>query len=138
MTSKKLFVFTDGASRGNPGKAAIAFLICSEETILEKGAKTIGIATNNEAEYKAAIEALGQVRQKYSNADVLFHSDSKLIVSQLSGDWKVKEQRLQELHAKVKSLASGLSSIKYKHVRRTHPMIQKADMLANHALDALK
>jgi len=138
MTSKKLFVFTDGASRGNPGKAAIAFLICSEETVLERGSRTIGIATNNEAEYKAAIEALSQIRRKYPSANVLFHSDSKLIVNQLAGNWKVKEKRLQELHAKVKSLTSGLSSIKYKHVRRTHPMIKRADMMANHVLDALK
>jgi len=134
----KLLVFTDGASRGNPGKAAIAFLICSEESILERGAKFIGLATNNEAEYKAAIEALGQVRSKYSNSDVVFHSDSKLLISQMKGEWKVKEKRLQELHVKAKSLASGLSSIKYRHVRRTHPMIKKADMMANHALDRLR
>ncbi len=134
----KLLIFTDGASRGNPGKAATAFLICSGEKILERGAKSIGIATNNEAEYMAAISALGLAARKHPRSDVTLHSDSTLIVSQLSGRWKVKEKRLKELHKKAKYLESGLSSVNYVHVRRTHPMIRKADLMANHALDAVK
>lgn len=134
----KLLIFTDGASRGNPGKSAMAFLICSEEKILEKGAKVIGIATNNEAEYRAAIEALSLAARKHSSSDVLLHSDSSLLVNQMNNRWKVKEKRLKELRARAKSLESGLSSVKYVHVRRTHPMIRRADLMANQALDAAR
>ncbi len=134
----KLIIFTDGASRGNPGKAAIAFLIYDGKKLLDKGAKPIGIATNNEAEYMAAISALGLAARKHPNFDVTLHSDSSLLVNQLSGRWKIKEKRLKELHKKAKSLEPGFSSVRYVHVRRTHPIIKRADLMANQVLDMIK
>jgi len=134
----KLLIFTDGASRGNPGKAAISFLIYDGKSLLDREARMIGIATNNEAEYMAAIGALGLAARKHPLSDVILHSDSTLLVNQLTGKWKVKEKRLKELHLMAKSLESGLSSVKYVHVSRTHPMIRRADLMANQTLDAAK
>jgi ribonuclease HI len=134
----KLLIFTDGASRGNPGKAAISFLIYSGKNLLDKGAKPIGIATNNEAEYTAAISALGLAARKHHRSKVILHSDSALLVNQLNNEWKVKEKRLKELHSRAKSLEEGFSSVKYVHVRRSHPIIRRADLMANQVLDAAK
>jgi ribonuclease HI len=134
----KLLIFTDGASRGNPGRAAISFLIYDGRKLLDKGARTIGLATNNEAEYMAAINALGLASRKHPNSDVTLHSDSTLLVNQLSGRWKVKEKRLKELHNKAKSLEEGFSSVRYVHDRRSHPIIRRADLMANQALDAAR
>jgi ribonuclease HI len=132
----ELSIFTDGASRGNPGKAAYAYLIYDKEKLLERSADVIGIATNNEAEYRAVIEALVAAGRKHPKADVTVHSDSNLVMSQLGGQWKVKERGLQELYRRVRLAEKALGSVKYKYVPREHPIIQKADALANMALDA--
>lgn len=138
MESKKLFVYTDGASRGNPGMSSVAFLVYDSKHLLHREAKPIGIATNNEAEYRAVIEALGLVAYRYRHSEVIVHSDSELMVKQLTGQWRIKESRLQGMYDRVKAIEPGMSSVKYVHLRRTHPMMKKADMLANWALDTVK
>jgi ribonuclease HI len=131
---KRLHIYTDGASRGNPGRAAIAFLILDERgKTLKAYSRAIGIATNNEAEYRAVIKALetatGMARE------VALTSDSEVVVSQLSGRYKVKAANLRQLFARAKSLENKFSMVRYSHVRRSNPFISKADSMVNHALD---
>ncbi len=128
-------IYTDGASRGNPGAAAIAYIICSGEKIVSRHSGTIGRATNNEAEYRAIIAALGKAAEMKAERVVLY-SDSELVVRQLIGVYRIKEKRLRELSEKVKSLEKRFKSVKYNNLRRTDKMISFADSMVNEALDS--
>ncbi len=131
----KLIVYTDGASRGNPGHAAIGFVILRDNSILESGGEYIGLATNNEAEYTALIKALTKCIH-YGATDVSCFSDSKLMISQLRGEWRVKSPDIKVLFNKVKLLEKELKSVEYTHVRRSNEWISKCDFLANQALNS--
>lgn len=127
-------VYTDGASRGNPGPGAIAFLILDYKgRLLKQHNHFIGQCTNNIAEYRALIAALE--RAPKLGDEVSCFSDSKLMVSQLSGDYKIKKPHIKELHAQVKSLEKNFEKIEYIHVPRTNPVIKKADSMVNDVLD---
>lgn len=135
----KLVVFTDGASRGNPGPAAYGFTIETEDgkLLFEKG-KYIGIATNNVAEYTAVLGALTQIQEVFSkekHLQVEFYADSKLVVEQLSGRYKIKSPHLKLMIEKIKSLEKKLGSTSYNHIPREQN--SEADSLANKALDSL-
>lgn len=134
----KLIVYTDGASRGNPGHASYGFTISNEngKLIYQEG-KYIGITTNNVAEYKAVLEALKYVRKIFSSIPVKidFYMDSKLVVEQLSGRFKIKSPHLKELVEKIRILTSELGSMVFTHVKRSENT--QADKLANMALDRL-
>ncbi len=107
---KKFFVFTDGGARGNPGPAAAAFIVKDNQgKILAKVAKFIGRTTNNVAEYAAVIEALKWILKnvqmfKYSNVKINFFLDSNLVVNQLNGFFKIKDNKLRDLIIKVRQL----------------------------------
>jgi ribonuclease HI len=127
-------VNVDGGSRGNPGPAAVAAVVtdASGEEVAER-AKTIGEATNNVAEYRALL--LGIELAKELDADeVEFVGDSKLIVEQVKGNWKVKQDHLRPLHAKTKDALRGLPNWSIRHVKRGEN--ERADELLNDALDA--
>jgi len=135
---KKLLIFTDGGSRGNPGIAGGGYYAENEngDFIAEKDF-FLGKKTNNESEYLAFLKSaqwLGDFLKKNKVQEVIFHLDSKLVVEQVNRRWKIKESRLQEL-AKQCWLALEQVKIKTKiiHVRRE--LNSKADALANVAMD---
>jgi ribonuclease HI len=131
----KYIVHTDGAARGNPGPAAIGVVIEDEDgrTVYE-ASRALGVRTNNEAEYQALITALEYLKDvRPSEAE--FRLDSELVVKQLSGEYKVKEPRLQSLHGQVVMLLNAVPKFRIRHVRRADNA--RADELANEALDAV-
>ena len=130
---RSLIVSTDGASRGNPGPAGYGVSIVERDgTIVEELAKGIGVTTNNVAEYTAALEGLRKAAELGAD-DVLLRSDSRLLIEQLSGRYRVKNPTLQRLHAEVRSVAKRFSRVRYEHVRREGN--KEADRLANLGVD---
>ena len=131
---ERLFVYSDGGARGNPGPSAIGIVLVNEkEEIIETHKEYIGIGTNNQAEYKAIIKAL-QIAKKYSNK-LHCYSDSELMIKQLLGEYKVRQSHLQELFQEVEKQEKNYQEVTYSHVRRENEFIQKADKLVNQALD---
>jgi len=135
----KIFIYTDGGSRGNPGQAALGIYITDENNnLLYKTGKRLGHATNNVAEYKAISEALSWLTDNKSklSADtkIYFHMDSLLAYSQLSGIFKVKNAVLREILFEIRKKEQVLGfEINYLHVRREQN--KKADEMVNLALD---
>ncbi len=131
----KYIAHTDGAARGNPGPAAIGVVIEDEQgrTVYE-ASRAIGVRTNNDAEYQALITALEYIKD-VRPAEVEFRLDSELVVRQLTGQYKVKEPRLQALHARVTMLLNAVPKYRIVHVPREQNA--RADELANEALDAV-
>jgi len=129
-------IFTDGGARGNPGPAAIGVAIFNSkgEELVGIG-KTLGIATNNVAEYSAVIEALKWLAEhKPQDSDVHFYLDSELVVSQLNGVYKVKNDTLRGLLFGVRELIGNLPyQIVFSHIPREKN--KRADSLVNFALD---
>ncbi|MBI4010526.1 MAG: ribonuclease HI family protein [Candidatus Aenigmarchaeota archaeon] len=133
-----LHIYTDGGSRGNPGNAAVAFTIYdSKGKIVSEKSESIGIRTNNFAEYTALILALKEA-VKYCHGKVFCFSDSEIMVRQLNGVYKVKVKHLKELNKKVKELEKMFEQATYKHLPRTNPRISRVDKLLNKELDKLK
>ena len=127
-------VFTDGASRGNPGHAGLGILIQDDagHTLLETH-EYIGLATNNVAEYRALLVAMERLAGMPA-APVTFHLDSELVVRQLNGQYKVKDAKMKELYEQVRRHLTKLTGAKFVHVAREKN--QRADELANQAIDA--
>ena len=129
----KYKVFCDGASRSNPGEAAIGVIIESEEREIFTISKAIGVASNNEAEYLALESALDYcVKNNYLNLEVFL--DSKLVVEQVNGNYKVKSNNLKPLRDKILEHIEKLEFISINHVYRENN--KRADELANLALDS--
>lgn len=128
----KATIFSDGGSRGNPGEAAIGYVIkLGEATVFESG-QLIGIATNNVAEYTAIIRGLQKAKQ-LGFYDVEVFVDSQLVEKQLKGEYKVKSPELKLLYDELKSEIRSLKSFTVSHVRREFN--KQADKLVNEALD---
>lgn len=135
----KLIVYTDGASRGNPGPASYGFTIsaASGKLLYEEG-KYIGTTTNNVAEYTAVLAALNYVKNnlaKKESIDLELYADSKLVVEQLSGRYKIKSPHLKPIIEQIKILSLELGAVVHGHVPRAKNT--QADKLANLALDNL-
>lgn len=130
----KLIMHTDGGSRGNPGPAGIAAIITNEneQHVAEVG-KYIGVATNNEAEYRALIEGLKVCIEKKAS-EVACYLDSELVVKQLTGLYKVKSPEIRIWWTQVKTLEKSISKVSYTHIPREKNSI--ADALVNIVLDA--
>jgi ribonuclease HI len=132
----KLLVFCDGGARGNPGPAASAFVIYQDKKEIVRENKFLGKATNNEAEYSAVLIAMEWLSQNVSSDinEIIFNLDSQLVVRQLSGIYKIKENRLKIFVTKIKSLERKINKkIIYLHVPRLKN--QTADELVNRAID---
>lgn len=126
-------VFVDGASRGNPGPAGIGFVVVDAEgNVVERRGRYVGVATNNQAEYLALIEALKACR-RIGAARVEVFSDSELLVKQMRGEYAVRNMRLRKLHGMVKELEGFFERVTYNHVPRE--LNADADLLANEAID---
>lgn len=135
----KLIVFTDGASRGNPGPASYGFTVAdgSGKLLYEEG-KYIGITTNNVAEYTAVLEALKTIKKNFAAGgpvSIEIYADSKLVIEQLSGRYKIKSVHLKPLIEEIKILSFELGGVLHTHVPRAKNT--GADRLANLALDGL-
>lgn len=125
---------TDGGARGNPGPAAYGYVLEAEDgTVLAAHGEKIGIATNNVAEYSALIAGLEKALELGLD-EIEVVSDSELMVKQMTGQYRVKNEALQELWSRAGRLARRVGSVDYTAVRREHNKL--ADQLVNEALDA--
>ena len=125
---------TDGGARGNPGPAAYGYVLETEDgTVLAAHGEAIGVATNNVAEYRALVEGLRKAGELHVG-ELEVVSDSELLVHQMRGEWKIKNEALRVLWEEAQDIAAGIGKVRYTAVRREHNEL--ADRLVNEALDA--
>jgi len=130
----KALLHTDGGARGNPGPAAYGFVLEAEDgTTLAAEGEAIGTATNNVAEYSGLIAGLRKAIE-LQVPEVVVVSDSELMVKQMRGEYRVKNEALRDLYEVAIRLADKLASVEFRHVKRAHNEL--ADKLVNEALDA--
>jgi ribonuclease HI len=130
----KARLFTDGGARGNPGPAAFGYVIEAEDgTVLAAHGEAIGVATNNVAEYSALVAGLARAAE-LQIPEVEVVSDSELMVKQMQGVYKVKNDALRDLSLAAARQARSVGKVTYTAVRREHNKL--ADQLVNEALDA--
>lgn len=137
----KFIVHTDGGSRSNPGPAAIGVVISNEKgQVLKKFGEYLGAATNNEAEYKAAIAALKKIKSLWGKenakkSEVALFADSELLVRQMKGQYKIENAKIQPLFLELWNLTIDFKSVKFSAISRERN--KEADRLVNEALDAM-
>ncbi|GAA5147707.1 hypothetical protein GCM10023321_08890 [Pseudonocardia eucalypti] len=135
----RLVIEADGGSRGNPGPAGYGALVLDADTdeVLAESAEGIGVATNNVAEYQgliAGLRAAVALAERGPVADVEVRMDSKLVVEQMSGRWRVKHPAMQPLALEAGRLVRDLGGVRFTWVPRARN--KRADRLANEAMDA--
>ncbi|MFP3215272.1 MAG: ribonuclease HI family protein [Candidatus Micrarchaeota archaeon] len=135
-----IYIYTDGASRGNPGKSASGYLILdSSNKPLLKEVFYNGRKTNNFAEYMAIIAALEKVAKLYGyENNITLTSDSEVAVKQINGLYKVKEKHLKELNKRVIELARKFKSCKFQNAKRENRYIAMVDRELNRFLDEME
>jgi ribonuclease HI len=131
-------IFTDGGSRGNPGPSALGVYITKNNQQLIAFGKALGVATNNIAEYSAAVAALSWLlehqEELLDEQEIFFYADSQLLISQITGVYKIKNEALRDLLITIKRLEKALQKpIHYKHIPREQN--KQADKQVNLALD---
>ena len=127
-------LFTDGGARGNPGPAAYGYVLEADDgTLLAAHGERIGVATNNVAEYRALIAGLEKALE-LGLEEVGVVSDSELLVKQMTGEYRVKNEALKKLNDEAERVARRIGEVSYTAVRREHNEL--ADRLVNEALDA--
>jgi ribonuclease HI len=132
--SDVLTIHTDGASRGNPGEAAFAYVIERDDETLVEEADRLGRMTNNQAEYIALVRALEHALELGAHHRVMVHSDSELMVKQMNGQYRVKNEELRDLYEQACDLRRRFDGpVTIRHVRREQN--KRADQLCNEALD---
>ena len=138
---KKFIIYTDGGSRGNPGKAGIGVVICNEmgQEVKKYGEYIGDNLTNNDAEYSAVISALKKFKALFGkklaeNTDVEIRADSELVVKQLNGRYRLENPKIQQFFIEIWNLKFDFQSVKFKHIPRERN--READRLVNEALDA--
>jgi len=130
---EKLIIYTDGGARGNPGPAGIGAVLYDENRrVVAEVSEYLGVATNNQAEYRALIAALKKA-QSFKAEELDFYLDSELVVKQLKREYKVKNKDLAPLFLDVHNLSLSFKKITYTHVPRGRN--KEADRLANEAMD---
>jgi len=130
----KVQVYTDGASRNNPGQAGIGIVIkCQGKTLLQIG-EYIGLATNNIAEYTAALRGLTEA-VILGAKDVELYADSELMIKQIKGEYRVKNEGLQPLFCQLMALSRKFTHFKAIHIPRNNN--READDLANLGIDSI-
>lgn len=136
---KKITIYTDGGSRGNPGPSAIGAVYYNEHgEIVKKYSEYLGVGTNNEAEYQAVILALKKFKALFGKrlaeeAEIEIRSDSELLVKQLNGEYKILEPKIQTFFLELWNLRLDFKKIKFKGIPRDKN--KEADKLVNEALD---
>jgi len=127
-------IYTDGASRGNPGEAGVGVAIYDEKdnrTLVEIG-EYIGVTTNNVAEYTALIRGL-QAATKMHNGKIEIYADSELMIKQMKGEYKVKNEGLRPLYQQARALVAEFAACSFNHIPREKN--KRADQLANQGID---
>jgi ribonuclease HI len=127
-----LYVYIDGASRGNPGQASIAYIIIRDNKEILEYSECIGIKTNNQAEYYAFIKAMEKIIEM-NEEEVIFYSDSELLVKQINGLYRVKNIKLKELSDYAKKLILKINNFSIFHISREKN--KNADRLCNISLN---
>ncbi len=138
MKAEKIIVYADGGARGNPGPAAIGVVIMRGSRAIGKYAKSIGERTNNEAEYESVIFALKKLKhlfgkQKTRDLEIEIKMDSELVVRQLSGKYKITEERFYPLFIKIWNLKMDFGNITFQEIPREKN--READRLLNEELN---
>lgn len=139
-TPERLIIYTDGGSRGNPGPAAIGVVFADGRgRPAKRYGKTLGVRTNNEAEYEAVLFALQKARALYGKErirkmDIEVRMDSELVCRQLNGEYKIEEERLWPYFMKIWNTQLDFGELKFRHVPRGEN--READRLVNEALDS--
>jgi ribonuclease HI len=136
QTGQDLILFTDGASRGNPGPAAAGIVIRTRggEDLVSTG-RVLGRMTNNQAEYRALLLGL-EMALPYAPASLLVQMDSELVVKQMRGEYAVKSTDLAPLHKEARAAVAQFARVQFAYIPRRENAL--ADALANRALDAAK
>jgi ribonuclease HI len=130
----KVTLHVDGGARGNPGPAAAAAVLSTPDgEVVDEATETLGVATNNVAEYRGLVAGLRKALELHV-PEVEVVSDSELMVKQMRGEYRVKNEALRDLFLEADTLARRLDRVDYRHVRRAHNEL--ADRLVNEALDA--
>jgi ribonuclease HI len=130
---EKLIINSDGGARGNPGPAGIGVIIKTDTgKVVAKISEYLGVATNNQAEYKAILAGIAKAKELGAEA-IDFYLDSELAVKQLNREYKVKNKELAPLYVKIYNLTLGFKKVTFSHVRREFN--KEADALANEAMD---
>ena len=136
MNIAKVFIYTDGAARGNPGPAAIGAVIKDDKgNVLARLSRHIGNTTNNQAEYRAVITALEKA-VGLGARQVILKADSELVVKQINGRYKIKNAALRPLYQEVVKLTGSLEKLTVSYIPRARNA--EADALANQALDNIR
>lgn len=131
----RITIYTDGGARNNPGPAGAGVVIMEGDTVLAEVNQYLGEQTNNWAEYEAVAIALGKAHELLlRDRDIEFRLDSKLVVEQLNGNWKIKEASLKPQVAKIKSLLNDFGDVIFTHIPREQNA--EADRLVNEAIDS--
>jgi len=140
---KKIIIYTDGGSRGNPGPAAIGMVFCNERgEIFKKYSQYLGdVLTNNEAEYQAVIFALNKFKSLFGkklaqNSELEIRSDSELLTNQLNGKYKILTPEIQSFFLTIWNLKLDFKNVKFRFISREKN--KEADRLVNEALDNSK
>lgn len=137
---KKIIVFIDGGSRGNPGPAATGVIFCNQKgQVFKKYSEFLGQKTNNEAEYEASIFALKKFKALFGKklakkTEIEIRSDSELLVKQLKGEYKILEPIIQKLFLELWNLKLDFARVKFRKIARDKN--KEADRLVNEALDS--
>jgi ribonuclease HI len=133
MLLEEAKLYTDGGSRGNPGDSACAYVICDPDgKVVEKSGYYMGMATNNQAEYYGMVKGLERASELGINK-VNINSDSQLVVNQMNGFYKVKNQELAPLHEQLKGLADSFERVSFHYIPRA--LNAEADKEVNRILD---
>jgi len=127
-------IYTDGASRGNPGPAAWAYIFVKDRNIIHQNCGYIGRATNNTAEYLAIINALKDA-EKYTRRQIKIFSDSELVIKQIKKEYRINKPHLSQLCSEVYSLMKKFEKVEFSNVRRENGFVRQTDMLCNECLD---
>lgn len=133
LVARSFMLYADGGSRGNPGQAAFGAVISEGGKVIVELSERIGIATNNVAEYSGLIAGLRAINRLDSEAQVLVRMDSKLIVEQMSGNWKIKNSEMRKMAIQARD-AHSPDLVKYEWIPRE--LNSDADSLVNLALDS--
>jgi len=129
-----LEIYTDGASRNNPGKGAGAYLFVWSGEIIEQESFYFGDITSNQAEYKAVINALEKA-VAYKSFNIKVYSDSQLLINQMNGDWRVRDATIKKLYLEACEKAKGFENVEYFQVPRENKYIKIADKLCSYCLE---
>ena len=132
--SGRYTVYSDGGSRGNPGKSAYAFVIVKEGKVVFQDTRFLGIHTNNYAEYRGLIAGITKVLE-LGGTEAEFVMDSQLVIKQMRGEYKVKSPDMKALYDDAVALSSLIPNVRFRNVRRSEELIPRADALVNAELD---